>query len=108
LPSLRSVEILVPSGINIEEVEEFSLRECINLEDRYDVYFAGSTGAFYCACLALLNPGGDKVILFEPYYGCHVNALLDVVVDTGIGMCLEREEHLDENLFGSLCLQQTI
>ena len=28
----------------------------------------GSTGAFYCACMALLNPG-DEVILFEPYYG---------------------------------------
>ncbi|HLB05718.1 MAG TPA: pyridoxal phosphate-dependent aminotransferase [Thermodesulfobacteriota bacterium] len=38
---------------------------------------AGSTGAFYCACLALLNPG-DEVILFEPYYGYHVNTLLAV------------------------------
>jgi aminotransferase len=36
---------------------------------------SGSTGAFYCACLALLNPG-DEVILFEPYYGYHVNTLL--------------------------------
>ncbi|HOX24057.1 MAG TPA: pyridoxal phosphate-dependent aminotransferase, partial [Elusimicrobiales bacterium] len=34
----------------------------------------GSTGAFYCACLALLDPG-DEVILFEPYYGYHVNTL---------------------------------
>jgi len=31
---------------------------------------AGSTGAFYGACLALLDPG-DEVILFEPYYGYH-------------------------------------
>jgi len=38
---------------------------------------AGSTGSFYCACLALLNPG-DEVILFEPYYGYHVNTLLAV------------------------------
>jgi aminotransferase len=37
----------------------------------------GSTGAFYCACLALLNPG-DEVVLFEPYYGYHVNTLLAV------------------------------
>src|SRR5207244_3259660 len=37
----------------------------------------GSTGSFYCACLALLNPG-DEVILFEPYYGYHVNTLLAV------------------------------
>lgn len=39
------------------------------------VVSGGSTGAFYCACLALLNPG-DEVILFEPYYGYHVNTLL--------------------------------
>lgn len=38
---------------------------------------AGSTGAFYCACLALLNPG-DEVIIFEPYYGYHINTLLAV------------------------------
>ena len=35
---------------------------------------AGATGAFYCACLALLNPG-DEVIIFEPYYGYHINTL---------------------------------
>jgi aminotransferase len=35
---------------------------------------AGATGALYCACLALLNPG-DEVILFEPYYGYHVSTL---------------------------------
>lgn len=38
---------------------------------------AGSTGSFYCACLALLDPG-DEVILFEPYYGYHLNTLLAV------------------------------
>jgi len=38
------------------------------------VVSCGSTGAFYCACLALLNPG-DEVIIFEPYYGYHVNTL---------------------------------
>lgn len=35
---------------------------------------AGSTGALYCVCLALLDPG-DEVILFEPYYGYHRNTL---------------------------------
>ncbi|MBA5866787.1 MAG: aminotransferase class I/II-fold pyridoxal phosphate-dependent enzyme [Nitrospira sp. CR1.3] len=38
---------------------------------------AGATGAFHCACLALLSPG-DEVILFEPYYQYHVSALLAV------------------------------
>ena len=32
------------------------------------VVSAGYTGAFYCTCLALLDPG-DEVILFETYYG---------------------------------------
>lgn len=41
------------------------------------VVSAGSTGAFYCACLALLDPG-DEIILFEPFYGYHVNTLLAV------------------------------
>ncbi|HEV7674683.1 MAG TPA: pyridoxal phosphate-dependent aminotransferase [Candidatus Angelobacter sp.] len=36
---------------------------------------SGATGAFYGACLALLNPG-DEVILFEPYYGYHLNTLV--------------------------------
>ncbi|MHC1742681.1 MAG: pyridoxal phosphate-dependent aminotransferase [Syntrophobacteraceae bacterium] len=35
---------------------------------------AGATGAFYSACLALLNPG-DECILFEPFYGYHVSTL---------------------------------
>lgn len=38
---------------------------------------AGATGAFHCACLALLNPG-DEVVLLEPYYQYHVSALLAV------------------------------
>lgn len=33
-----TLEILVPPGINIEEVEEFSLRECIYVEDHYNVF----------------------------------------------------------------------
>jgi aminotransferase len=35
----------------------------------------GSTGSFYCALMSLLNPG-DEVVVFEPYYGYHVNTLL--------------------------------
>ena len=38
---------------------------------------AGSTGSFYTAYLALLNPG-DEVILFEPYYGYHLHTLIAV------------------------------
>lgn len=45
--------------------------------EREIVVSSGSTGSFYSACLALLNPG-DEVILFEPFYGYHVNTLLSV------------------------------
>ncbi|MGZ8405324.1 MAG: pyridoxal phosphate-dependent aminotransferase [Nitrospira sp.] len=38
---------------------------------------AGATGAFHCACAALLNPG-DEVILFAPYYQYHISALMAV------------------------------
>jgi aminotransferase len=36
---------------------------------------SGATGAFYAASVALLDPG-DEVLLFEPYYGYHVDTLL--------------------------------
>jgi aminotransferase len=36
---------------------------------------SGATGGLYAAALALLDPG-DEVILFEPFYGYHLNTLL--------------------------------
>jgi aminotransferase len=43
--------------------------------DREVVVTPGVSGAFAAGALALLEPG-DEVILFEPYYGYHVNTLL--------------------------------
>ncbi|ALA61191.1 pyridoxal phosphate-dependent aminotransferase [Nitrospira moscoviensis] len=45
--------------------------------DRHITASCGATGAFHCACAALLDPG-DEVILFEPYYQYHISALLAV------------------------------
>jgi len=42
--------------------------------EREVVVTVGSTGSFYSTCVALLDPG-DEVIVFEPYYGYHVNTL---------------------------------
>ena len=39
------------------------------------VVTGGATGALYCACLALLEPG-DEVILFEPFYSYHQSTLI--------------------------------
>jgi aminotransferase len=38
---------------------------------------SGATGGIYAACLALFNPG-DEIILFEPFYGYHVNTMLSL------------------------------
>jgi aminotransferase len=35
---------------------------------------SGATAGFYAACMALFDPG-DEVILFEPFYGYHLNTL---------------------------------
>ena len=39
------------------------------------VVSAGATGALFCTCLALLDPG-DEVIVFEPFYGYHISTLV--------------------------------
>lgn len=43
--------------------------------DKNIIVSGGATGAFYCSCIALLD-FGDEVIVFEPYYGYHINTLL--------------------------------
>ncbi|MGA8528530.1 MAG: aminotransferase class I/II-fold pyridoxal phosphate-dependent enzyme [Acidobacteriaceae bacterium] len=35
---------------------------------------SGATAGFYAACIALFDPG-DEVVLFEPFYGYHLNTL---------------------------------
>ncbi len=42
--------------------------------DKEIIVSLGATGVFYCACLALLDPG-DEVILPEPFYGYHRTTL---------------------------------
>jgi len=39
------------------------------------VVTSGATGGFAAACLALFDPG-DEIVLFEPYYGYHLNTIL--------------------------------
>lgn len=47
----------------------------MNVDPETDVVVTiGSTGAFACTVQALFNPG-DEILVFEPYYGYHVNTL---------------------------------
>ena len=53
------------------------------------VVTVGSTGAFSMAMLALLDPG-DEVILFEPFYGYHINL---VQATGGVPITVQQRGH---------------
>lgn len=56
--------------------EKYQRRAGLDLDPETDVVVtSGATGALYCSCLALLEPG-DEVILFEPYYSYHESTLI--------------------------------
>lgn len=87
LPVRRGAQTAIDAGVNsytrfdgLAELRQAIARKMRNYNrieadpETEITVSAGSTGSFYCACLALLNPG-DEVILFEPYYGYHVNTL---------------------------------
>ena len=84
----RAAQEAIESGVNTyTHYAGFSeLREAIALKQKQFtgmdvnpeteiIVSSGSTGALYCACLSLLNPG-DEVIIFEPYYGYHISTLV--------------------------------
>ncbi len=56
--------------------DNYQRRAGLNIDPETEVVVsAGATGALYCACLALLEPG-DEVIVFEPYYSYHRSTLV--------------------------------
>jgi aminotransferase len=55
---------------------------------------SGATAGLHAAAMALLNPG-DEVILFEPFYGYHVNTLKAMRVAPVIVPLAEPEWQLD-------------
>ncbi len=48
------------------------------------VITSGATGGFAASVLALCEPG-DEIILFEPYYGYHLNTVLSLGLKAGAG-----------------------
>ncbi len=56
--------------------EKYQRRAGLDVDPEKNVVAtSGATGALYCSCLALLEPG-DEVILFEPYYSYHESTLV--------------------------------
>ncbi|HQS66592.1 MAG TPA: aminotransferase class I/II-fold pyridoxal phosphate-dependent enzyme [Sulfuricurvum sp.] len=66
----------------------------------------GATGAFYTACMALLNPG-DEVILFEPYYGYHRSTLLSLGTVPKFVRLEAPQWTLDMDALKSVCTSKT-
>ena len=56
---------------------------------------SGTTGGMHAACMALLNPG-DEVIVLEPFYGYHLNTLESMRVRPVVVSLAGPEWALDE------------
>ena len=55
---------------------------------------SGATGGYHAAAMALLNPG-DEVLIFEPFYGYHVNTLKSLRINPVIVPLAEPDWQLD-------------
>src|SRR5580700_8735153 len=55
---------------------------------------SGATAGLHVAAMALLNPG-DEVLIFEPFYGYHVNTLKSLRINPVIVALAEPDWHLD-------------
>ncbi|MBT3376904.1 MAG: aminotransferase class I/II-fold pyridoxal phosphate-dependent enzyme [Lentisphaerae bacterium] len=58
-----------------------SFNGLVNVDADTDITVSiGSTGAFNCVLQGLFNPG-DRIIVFEPYYGYHVNTMVTAGIE---------------------------
>ena len=55
---------------------------------------SGATAGLHVAAMALLNPG-DEVLIFEPFYGYHINTLKSLRVDPALVALSEPDWQLD-------------
>jgi aminotransferase len=78
-------------AIAAKQMRDYGLR----YEAENEVMVAsGATAGLHAAAMALLNPG-DEVLLFEPFYGYHVNTLKSLRVDPVIVALAEPDWQLD-------------
>jgi aminotransferase len=67
---------------------------------------SGATAGYHGAVMALLNPG-DEVILFEPFYGYHVNTLKSLRIKPVIVPLAEPDWQLDTDALRSAMTPRT-
>ena len=67
---------------------------------------AGSTGGYVTACFAFINPG-DEVIMFEPFYGYHLNILRMCKADIKFVKLTKPDWNFDYDVLKSLITDKT-
>jgi aminotransferase len=78
-------------AIAAKQMRDYGLR--YNAENEVMVA-CGATAGLHAATMALLNPG-DEVLLFEPFYGYHVNTFKSLRVNPTLVALAEPDWHLD-------------
>ena len=78
-------------AIAAKQLRDYGLR--YNSENEVLVA-SGATAGLHVAAMALLNPG-DEVLIFEPFYGYHVNTLKSLRNNPVIVALAEPDWHLD-------------
>jgi len=74
--------------------------------DREVLVASGATAGLHAAAMALLNPG-DEVLVFEPFYGYHVNTLKSLRVNPVLVALAEPDFHLDVDAMRAAVTPQT-
>jgi aminotransferase len=78
-------------AIAAKQLRDYGLRYD---SEREVLVASGATGGYHAAAMALLNPG-DEVLIFEPFYGYHVNTLKSLRVNPVIVPLAEPDWQLD-------------
>jgi len=78
-------------AIAAKQLRDYGLRYD---SEREVMVASGATAGYHAAAMALLNPG-DEVLIFEPFYGYHVNTLKSLRVNPVIVALAEPDWRLD-------------
>jgi len=70
------------------------------------VVTSGATGGFAAACMALFEPG-DQVVLFEPYYGYHLNMAIALGLEPVLVPMMPPDWRFDADAFAKAITPRT-